>query len=61
MKTRNKEIYGSHCLEKLKESTSIADVTGNKRFWKRVIPLFGNKIKGNPNIALVESNDLTGA
>ena len=43
------------------EYFSIADVTGNKRFWKRVIPLFGNKIKGNPNIALVESNDLTGA
>ena len=25
---------------------------------RRVKPLFGNKIKGNPNIALVESNDL---
>ena len=37
---------------------SIADVTDNKNFWKRVKPLFGNKIKGNPNIALVESNDL---
>ena len=30
----------------------------NKKFWKRVKPLFGNKVKGNPNIALVESNDL---
>ena len=40
------------------EDLSIADVTDNKRFWKRVKPLSGNKIKGNPNIALVESNDL---
>ena len=40
------------------EDLSIADVTNNKKFWKRVKPLFGNKIKGNPNIALVESNDL---
>ena len=40
------------------EDLSIADVTDNKKFWKRVKPLFGNKIKGNPNIALVESNDL---
>ena len=40
------------------EDLSVADATGNKRFWKRVKPLFGNKIKGNPNIALAESNDL---
>ena len=39
------------------EDLSIAAVTNNK-FWKRVNPLFGNKIKGNPNIALVESNYL---
>ena len=41
------------------EDLSIVDVTDNKKFWKRVKPLFGNNIKGNPNIALVESNDLT--
>ena len=40
------------------EDLSIADVTDNKKFWKRVKPLFGNKIKGNPNITLVENNDL---
>ena len=40
------------------EDLSIADVTDNKKFWKRVKPSFGNKIKGNPNIALVENNDL---
>ena len=40
------------------EDLSIADVTDNKNFWKIVKTLFGNKIKGNPNIVLVESNDL---
>ena len=40
------------------EDLSIADVTDNKKFWKRVKPLFGNKIKGSPNIVPVESNDL---
>ena len=40
------------------QDLSIADVTDNKKFWKRVKPLLGNKIKGTPNIALVESNDL---
>ena len=37
---------------------SKADVTDNKKTRKRVKPLFGNKIKGNPNITLVEGNDL---
>ena len=40
------------------EDLSIADVTDNKKFWKRVKPLFGNKIKGNPNTSIVESNNL---
>ena len=40
------------------ENLSIADVTDNKKFWKRVKPLFGNKIKGNPNTSIVESNNL---
>ena len=59
--TRKKKIFVS-LLRKAKrkhyKDLSIADVTDNKKFWKRVKPLFGNKIKGNPNIALVESNDL---
>ena len=40
------------------ENLSIAAVTDNKKFWKRVKPIFGNKIKGNPNIALVEGKEL---
>ena len=30
----------------------------NNKFWERVKPLFGNKIKGNPNIRLAEGNNL---
>ena len=41
------------------EDLSIADVTDNKTFWKRVKLMFGNKIKGNPNIALVENDLIT--
>ena len=59
--TRNKEIFVS-LLRKAKrehfKALSITDVTDNKKFCKRVKPLFGSKTKGNPNIALVESNDL---
>ena len=41
------------------EDLSIADINDNKqKFWKRIKPFFGNKINGNPNIALVENNDL---
>ena len=40
------------------EGLSIADVPDNQKFRKRVKPLFGNKIKGNPNVVLGESNDL---
>ena len=40
------------------EDLSIADVTDSKKFWKRVKPLFGKKINGNPNITLVEGNNL---
>ena len=39
------------------EDLSIADFTDNKKLWKRVKPLLRNKIKGNPNIILVEGND----
>ena len=58
---RSKGIFVSHYLKKAKrkhyEDLSIADVTDNKKFWKRVKPLLRNKIKGNPNIILVEGND----
>ena len=39
------------------EDLTLAEVT-DKKFWRKVKTLFGNKIKGNPNIVLVESNDL---
>ena len=37
---------------------NVADAADNKKFWERVKPLFGNKIKGNTHIALVEGNEL---
>ena len=40
------------------EVLSITDVTDNKKFGKRVKPLFGNKTKGNPNITFVAGNKL---
>ena len=58
--TRNRNICVSLVRKpkrKPYEDLSIADAADNK-FWKRVKPLFGNKIEGNPNIALVENNDL---
>ena len=45
---RNKEIFVSHCLEKLKESTTKILVqqlfTDNKKFWKR-----GKALEIKPN------------
>ena len=35
-----------------------SDNNDNKKLWKTVKPLFGNKIKGKSQIALVEGNDL---
>ena len=60
---RSKEVFVSHYLEKLKESTMKVVVyremlLDNKKFWKRVKPLFRNKIKGNSNIMLAEGNNL---
>ena len=60
-KKQRKNIYVS-LLRKAKrkhyKELSKADVTDNKKIWKRVKPLFGNKIKVNPSITLVEGNDL---
>ena len=60
-KKQRKNIYVS-LLRKSKrkhyKELSKADVTDNKKIWKRVKPLFGNKIKVNPSITLVEGNDL---
>ena len=36
----------------------MSDINGNKKFWKNVLPTFGNKNKGNKTIALVEGNEM---
>ena len=57
---KNKEIFVS-LLRKAKrkqyKDLNIADLADNN-FLKRVKPLFGNRIKGNTNIALVRGNEL---
>ena len=59
---RSKEIFVSHYLENLRKSTTKILVKQMlltlRRLWKRVKPLFGNKIKRNSNITLAEGNDL---
>ena len=39
------------------EALKLSDVNDNKKFWKTVKPLFGNKIKCKSQIALVEGNN----
>ena len=36
----------------------MSDINGNKKFWKNVKPIFGNKNKGNKTIALEEGNEV---
>ena len=35
----------------------MSGINGNKKFWKYVKPIFGNKNKGNKTIALEEGNE----
>ena len=36
----------------------LHDVNGKKKFWKKIKPLFGNKVKENNVITSVEGNKL---
>ena len=36
----------------------MSDISDNKKFWKNVKPIFGNKSKGNKTIALKEGNEV---
>ena len=40
------------------ENLRLSDVNDNKKFWKTVKPLFGNKIKCKRQIAFAEGNNL---
>ena len=40
------------------ESLDVKFVKGNKKFWKKISPLFSNKIKSKEKIALVENNEI---
>ena len=36
----------------------MSDINDNKKFWKNVKPIYGNKNKGNKTIALDEGNEM---
>ena len=36
----------------------ISDINDNKKFWKNVKPMFGNKNKGNKTITLEDGNEV---
>ena len=40
------------------QNIGLSEITDNKKFWKTVSPLFGNKIKINRKINLIEKNVL---
>ena len=40
------------------QNISLLEITDNKKFWNTVSPLFGNRIKTNQKINLIEKNVL---
>ena len=40
------------------QNISLSEITEHKMFWKTVSPLFGNKVKTNQKINLIEKNNL---
>ena len=41
------------------QDINLWEVTDNKKFWKTVSPLFGNKVKANHKINLIQKNVLS--
>ena len=40
------------------QNINLSEITDNKKFWKTVSPLFGNKVKTNHKNNLIEKNVL---
>ena len=40
------------------QNINLSEITDNKKFWKTVSPLFGNIVKANQQINLIEKNVL---
>ena len=38
------------------QNINLSEITNKKKFWKTVCPLFGNKVKTNHKINLIEKN-----
>ena len=63
-----KKAYNKHrnlCVKMVKkakkehfQNISLSEITDNKKFWKTVSPLFGNKVKTNQKINLIANNAL---
>ena len=57
---KHKNIW-LNLLRKIKkkyyEDLKLSDVNDNRKFWKTIKPLFGNKIKSKSQIALAEGNN----
>ena len=41
------------------QDINLSEIIDNKKFWKTVSPLFGNKVKTNHKINLIEKNVLS--
>ena len=48
----------SKAKKKCYSDAKISDINDNKKFWKSVKPIFGNKNKGNKTIALEKGNKM---
>ena len=54
-------IQRNFCIKMVKktkkeyfQNISLSEITDNKKFWKIVSPLFGNKVKASQKINLIE-------
>ena len=58
-------IQRNFCIKMVKktkkeyfQNISLSEITDNKKFWKIVSPLFGNKVKASQKINLIEKKFL---
>ena len=54
----NKQRLLRKAKKKYYTDLKMSDINDNKKFWKNVKPIFGNKNKGNKTIALEEGNEV---
>ena len=57
-KQRNLCVTLLRKIKKYYTDLKMSDINDNKKFWKNVKPIFGNKNKGNKTIVLEEGNEV---